>query len=188
MKIIRGLALLVMLWLASAGLAQGTPTDLARQAAAFFAQGDFGSARAGYEALIGQGVHDSAVYFNLGQTYLRLDDLGRALLNFRRAQMIAPRDTDLSEALAHIRAQRTEIQGDEMALPDSLAALTSGLLTVEEFNWLMLGLWAIEFAALGLFLMRTDWRDALRGPLLLLSVLLLAGLTLWDPTRANSIV
>ena len=179
MKVIASLALFLTLWLAGPGLAQDAPSEIARQAAAYYAQDDFDSARDQYEALIGQGVHDSAVYFNLGQTYLQLHDLGRALLNFRRAQRITPRDVALSEALARVRARRSEIQGDEIALPDSLAALTSGLLTIEEFNWLMQGLWAIEFAALGLFLMRPDWRSALRGPVLLLSVLLLAGFALW---------
>ena len=34
-----------------------------------------------YEALIAQGAHNGKIYYNLGNTYYRLGDLGRAILS-----------------------------------------------------------------------------------------------------------
>ena len=45
-----------------------------------------------YEALIGQGYRDAAVHYNLGNAYLESGDLGRAILNYLRAEELSPRD------------------------------------------------------------------------------------------------
>lgn len=45
---------------------------------------------AAFEALADAGIHNVALHYNLGNVYYRLGDLGRAVLNYRRAARIDP--------------------------------------------------------------------------------------------------
>ncbi|MBZ0298236.1 MAG: hypothetical protein K8J31_00760 [Anaerolineae bacterium] len=178
MRVIRCVLLLFALLILPAR-AQESDVDLAQQASALYVQGEYEAARNLLEALVAQGVHDSRVYFNLGQTYLRLNQPGWALVQFRRAQTLSPRDRDVNLGLARVRANRVDIEGDEIALPDSLTALTSGVLTIAEVNAMMLVLWTSFFLLVALFALRTRWHAALRGPLACTLLLLLIGFGLW---------
>jgi hypothetical protein len=153
--------------------------SLAGQAERFYQDGNAAGASHVYEAMIEAGAHDSAIYTNLGHAYFELQELGRALLNYRRAQLIQPRDNALSADLARIRSLRRDVQGDESAVVDSLAQLTSAVVTLQEMNWIMLVLWAGSFTLLSVFILRPRWRDLLRGPTILLFMLLTLGLILW---------
>ncbi len=48
---------------------------------------------------------DPLVQFNLGNTYARREQWGLAVLNYRRAQRLAPRDQDIESNLARVIAQ-----------------------------------------------------------------------------------
>lgn len=151
----------------------------AQQANAFYDSGEYDTARELYESLIDGGIQDSAIYINLGNTHVQQQALAEALLNYRRAQTIAPRDPQLNASLARIRSIRTDVQGDETALVDSMAALTIAAMTSRELHWATLGLWSLFYALLLAAIARPGWRDQLRGPLIVLGMLLLFGLALW---------
>ena len=55
-----------------------------------FAAGKFDQARANYGELVATGNLSAELFYNLGNTYLKLDDKGRAVLNFKRALALAP--------------------------------------------------------------------------------------------------
>jgi hypothetical protein len=55
-----------------------------------FEAGKFEQARADYLQLIATGNVSPELFYNLGNTYLKLDDKGRAVLNFKRALALAP--------------------------------------------------------------------------------------------------
>ena len=152
---------------------------LAQQAHAAYLVGDYAVAQGQYEALISNGIRDSAIYLNLGNTYFQLEDTGRALLNYKRAQLIAPRDDLLNSHLARLRSTRVDIQGDETHIIDGLAALTLSSVTARELQWLVLGLWCVFFVCLISMIMRVQWRDLLRGPLIMVGLVLVMGLVLW---------
>ncbi len=50
----------------------------------------------GYLRLIGNGYVNGHLYYNLGNAYFRSGRLGRAILNYKRAQLLIPRDADLN--------------------------------------------------------------------------------------------
>lgn len=91
---------LLLFGLAYGGRAQDSAADLAQLASVLYEQGDYAAALGIYETLSMAGVYDSALYYNMGQIYLAMQDSGRALLQFRRAQQAAPRDVELNLALA----------------------------------------------------------------------------------------
>ena len=55
-----------------------------------YADGKFDQAKADYLQLIAQGNASAELFYNLGNTCLKLDDKGRAVLNFKRSLAVAP--------------------------------------------------------------------------------------------------
>jgi tetratricopeptide (TPR) repeat protein len=153
-------------------------TVIAREAAFHYEQGDYESARVLYESLVEQGIRQAALYFNLGQTYWQSGDLGRALVNFRRAQALAPRDRDIQTALSQARSVRKDLQGDELAFPDYLAALTLSWLTEDESLLFVAFFWA-ALLCLAAFRLSSVRKPKLRLPFVVVGVLFIASLLLW---------
>lgn len=60
----------------------------------------------GFQALIDDGVHNGRLHYNLGNTYLRLKELGPAILNYRKAQRFMPDNPRLTEGLRVARSLR----------------------------------------------------------------------------------
>jgi tetratricopeptide (TPR) repeat protein len=62
-----------------------------------------------YERIIqGGGVQNGKLYYNLGNIYFRLMDLGRAILNYRRAEQYIPNDPNLKQNLDYARERRLD--------------------------------------------------------------------------------
>lgn len=72
-----------------------------------YMQGHYEEAVTRYEALLEDGVSADACY-NLGNAYYRLDDLGRAILNYERALLLAPADADIRFNLELCRSKLSE--------------------------------------------------------------------------------
>ncbi|MGE0479798.1 MAG: hypothetical protein AB7Q17_04935 [Phycisphaerae bacterium] len=64
-------------------------------------------AAAGFESLAAAGVRNAALEYNLGNTFFRLNDLGRAILHYRRAARLAAPAADLVANLEYARARVT---------------------------------------------------------------------------------
>ncbi len=56
--------------------------------------GDFDQAIEEYQKIVDLGIKNSKVFYNLGNVYFRKNQLGRAILNYRRALSLDPRDED----------------------------------------------------------------------------------------------
>jgi|CXWL01.1.fsa_nt_gi tetratricopeptide (TPR) repeat protein len=57
------------------------------------------------ESLLAAGLDNGYLEYNLGNTYLQLSDVGRAILHYRRAERLIPRDPLLAENLGVARAR-----------------------------------------------------------------------------------
>ncbi len=66
----------------------------------------------GYLELIENGNENGHIFYNLGNAYYRLGDLGRAILFFERARLLLPRDDDLLFNLTHARNQAVDAVDD----------------------------------------------------------------------------
>ena len=60
-----------------------------------YEEGKFGDAALAYEKLAGAGQSSAALYFNLGNAFLRAGQIGRAIAAYRQAGRITPRDPDV---------------------------------------------------------------------------------------------
>ena len=62
-----------------------------------------------YEKIIAQGdVRNAKLYYNLGNAYFLTDDIGRAILNYRRALRLDADDMNIRNNLAFARSQRAD--------------------------------------------------------------------------------
>lgn len=159
--------------------AQSDSLDLVSQARAAYMIGDYKTSQALYEAIVQDGIRDFRVYFNLGNAYYQSGDLGRALLNYRRAQEIWPRDNDVGNNLAQVRMERLDLISDDTGFSESLAALTTGIFNLSELSVIVFFAWLVWFAGLAVCILRTEWWDRMRIPFLVSGVALMLGLVLF---------
>jgi hypothetical protein len=190
--VVVGLLLTVSLLTAGEILVPEVSADVGAVTAAnrLFEAGNYGEAIQVYEQLVAQGVEDSALFYNLGNAYYRNGDLGRAILNLRRAAELDPRDTDIQANLALAQSQAEDPFAETAPGPlDTLAKLTNHLLTLNETAILALGLWFLTGFGL-LIIWRLEPGKLRSGVqyawLVVLLFLLLAGLSLGSRIYSES--
>jgi hypothetical protein len=54
------------------------------------------------------GIQNGKLFYNIGNAYFRLDDLGRAILNYRRAGQFLGGDANLAQNLRYARSRRID--------------------------------------------------------------------------------
>ena len=69
-----------------------------------YLNGDYDNSVEIYRSLLSEGG-SAQVYYNLGNSYYRLQDLGRAIFYYKEAQYLTPRDADLNYNLAYARKE-----------------------------------------------------------------------------------
>lgn len=114
------------------------------------AMGSLRAAAAGFQALIDAGVQNADLEYNLGNTYFRLGELGRAVLHYRRAARLDPHDPRLT---ANLRYARDRVE--PRITPSGEQRLSRQLLfwhyqtSLRQRTWLLVSLsvigWALAF-------------------------------------------
>jgi len=138
------LAILIPLVVVPLALAQAevTPTEAMETGNRSYEAGRYDEAAAIYQTIIAAGIEDSTLYYNLGNAYFKQGNLGRAILNYKRAYRLAPRDADISTNLAIARQQtldRLDQTGNNTFT--NLVEVAEEWLTLREAAVLALLLW-----------------------------------------------
>ncbi len=60
-----------------------------------YQKGEYNEAIKGYESILNQGLESGNIYYNVGNSYFKKGNLGKAILNYERARRLMPRDGDL---------------------------------------------------------------------------------------------
>ncbi|MDF1513580.1 MAG: tetratricopeptide repeat protein [Anaerolineae bacterium] len=104
----------------------------------------YGEAIQVYLGLIDAGIQDGVVYYNLGNAYYKQGDLGRAILSYRRAQYLLPRDADIAANLKLVRAQTTDqLQVADAGIANLLNYILTGWLSRNEAAIAALVVWVL---------------------------------------------
>src|SRR5438445_11782944 len=113
MKYVRFLFPVFILCVAAVGIAGAPSTpprtapEMMAEANQHFEKGESEEALEIYLGLVRQGFVGAALYYNLGNVYYRRGERGQAVLWYKRAERLSPRDPDivfnLELALSHIR-------------------------------------------------------------------------------------
>ena len=102
-------ALLVLLALSLSGVAlAGSPEDQLRAGNEAYTAGSYTEAAASWTGLLDDGHVTGDVYYNLGNAWYREGDLGRAMLAWRRAATLVPRDGDVEANLERARRETVD--------------------------------------------------------------------------------
>lgn len=113
------------------------------QANRLYGQGHFRDAARTYSRLIESGVVSPSIYFNLGNASFRAGDLGSAIVAYRQAERLAPRDADLRANLEFVRRQ---VQGPS-ARPNIIERTTARLTLNEWTGITLVPFWICLLAA-----------------------------------------
>jgi len=92
------------------------------------AQRAFRESAEAFAAVADSGMHSSNLYYNLGNAWLEAGHVGRAIVNYRRAERLAPGDGELEHNLRTARSMRANqiaVSG-ERALWDALLSWHDG--------------------------------------------------------------
>ena len=146
-----------------------------------YERGEFAEAVQQYEALVGAGYREASVYYNLGNSYLEDGDLGRAVLNYLRAEELSPRDPDIIANLDLARSRTVDqLQAEGDSLVASVADFGRQWATTTEYGLAALLLWAIVGLAVGALIIRPAIRrrSFLRGGAVIAFVAMLIPLVL----------
>lgn len=154
LAVLGGLAAIIS---SSASAQDSSPTGLMAAANERYERGEYTEAAHQYESLIDMGYSDSALYFNLGNTYLESDDLGRAILSYLRALVLSPRDPDILNNLDLARSETVDqIEVERVSLIESFAYLGRRALNPGELGLVSLLLWTVSGLSIAALMV---WRD-----------------------------
>ena len=109
----------------------------------FYAEGKFSEAAQAYETILQTGVQSPALLFNYGNAEFKSGNLGQAIAAYRRAELLAPRD---SEIRANLDFVRNQVQGATMR--ESFWQNWAGALTLNEGAVMTAVLFWLTFALL----------------------------------------
>ena len=154
------------------------PGDIMAEANLRYERGEYAEAAQQYEALIDLGYRDAALHYNLGNAYLESGDLGRAILNYLRAEELSPRDPDIQANLELARSGTVDqLQAEGDSLVASISDFGRRWATTMEFGAAALLLWVVAGLALCLLII---W-PAMRGRRLMRSMAVAAFVVMLAP-------
>ncbi len=157
----------LLLLLAAATARAESPSAAFDSANKLYEQRHFPEAAAAYQTLINSGTASAALYFNLGNAWFKAGQNGRAILAYRQAELLSPRDPDVQANLQFVRNQ----VGNQPRPAARLLARWVGKLTLNEWTLATSCAWALFFA----MLLARQWvskeKFSLRGITLTLALL-----------------
>ena len=107
------------------------------QAAQAYKDGRFDEAIRLDEKIIAGNLESAAMYYNLGNAYLKNKSLGKAIVNYLRSEKMTPRDADVRANLSFARSNVENYQ--PFSSPSALkSALSLKQVSEEELKWIAL--------------------------------------------------
>lgn len=137
-----------MIVLFAVAAAHASPDSEFAAASAALAAGNLAAAEAGYRGILTSGPVDADVYYDLGNVLYRESKLAPAILAWRRAEALAPRDPDVQANLDF--ARRGVIDHLDAPLSSPAFAPWQVAMTAGEGLWLGAAVAGLALLALGM--------------------------------------
>ena len=135
----------------------------------------YGTAAATYQHVLDRGIRNGYLYYNLGNAWYWAGERGRALLNYRRAELYLPGNADVLHNIAVVRAEsRDNVSPSVLSLCEQYLLFRDARLNRRVRVGLIACGWIAAWVLLGIALFREDRRltRALRVLTLSLAILL----------------
>lgn len=161
--------------------AAANPVASFRAANEAYSKQDYAGAIAQYEAILRDGAHSAAIYYNLGNAYWQQADAGRALLYLEKAIALEP---SLAEARHNWNFIRQQAGLPNVAPEQSLLSRLAGWMPLNRWGWVLaIGAWSSALL-LVLSFVRESIATLCRIFLsLTLAVVMIGSLGLWGALR-----
>lgn len=108
MKIIIQKTMFIVLFTAAAATCSAGPQGPVKDfslANDHYMNGEYEKAIDGYETIFKEGYRGFALFYDLGNSYFAVGDIGKAILNYEKARKYKPRDRDLVFNLEYVRSR-----------------------------------------------------------------------------------
>lgn len=127
----------------------------------WYEAGEYGRAIDLYRSLLERGVKSPEVFYNLGNAYFKNGQLGKAIVNLRRAQILSPRDDDVRYNLTFLRSltRDKQLMAERNPLASALLG-ASAALSLNETLWLVFWIYVLLVV---LLLMLVFWDTGFVG-------------------------
>ncbi len=116
-----------------------------------YKDGQYDTAISRYRDILDGGRESGAVYYNLGNSYFRHGEIGKAILNYERAKKLIPRDSDLNFNNYYARA-RVDSYSHEEGFFNRAVKSFAQFYTADEMTLIIVGLVFVMGVAYLLFL------------------------------------
>jgi len=136
------------------GVPMAAPVDhWFEQANRFYQAEAYDSAEAYYRKVLGAGVENAAVYYNLGNACFRQNRMGEAILGFERALRFAPGDPDIENNLRFAQANIVDrVSEPERGFVESALRAFHTMLSLRTQLWVLTALSGCLAIMIALFL------------------------------------
>lgn len=142
----------------------------------------FPEAATTYQSILDSGAASPAVYFNLGNAWFKSGEIGRAIVAYRRAAHLTPRDPDVK---ANLQFARSQVQGPTLRASRLQRAFS--LLSLNEWAGLAVAALWLTFLLLAATQLRPALRASLRTVTLVMgAAAVVTGVCLLTAVRLNS--
>lgn len=98
---------ILLFLLSSISMAQNE--TLFEQGNALYNDGNYNEAIEKYQAILKQGEHSEALYFNLGNSYYKLNNIAPSIYYYEKALQLAPDDKDILNNIAFARNMTIDV-------------------------------------------------------------------------------
>ncbi|MDD4957549.1 MAG: SH3 domain-containing protein [Candidatus Omnitrophica bacterium] len=104
-----------------------------------YENGEYAKACEVFESLIGGGAMTDNIFYDLGNSYLRIGRIGKAILNYERVLVLSPRDSD---ALSNLSLARSLMKRRDKNVPENpLRREGTHLLALLSIGEVAVGMW-----------------------------------------------
>lgn len=94
----------------------------------------------------------SALFYNLGNTYYRMGQLGKAVLNYERALKLDPANDDARANLAFVNSRIIDRPGDRGSVMSKIVDDTSSAAHSNTWSWLAMGCFTFLLGAVAVYI------------------------------------
>ena len=114
----------------SAGFAQNE--TLFSQATEYYNNGQYSKAIENYNAILENGEHSASLYFNMGNCYYKLNNIGPSIYYYEKALLLAPNDSEILNNLAY--AQNMRLDAIEEMPKTEISKIYNGVVGLFTYN------------------------------------------------------
>lgn len=123
-----------------------------QQADSAYNKKNFQDARYYYQAAAEKDGVSSDLYYNMGNTYYRLGDLGHAVLNYRRALALDPSNEEARLNLEFVRTKITDKPEDDSTFLRNVHLKIVSWMSPDAWAWTSMGVFALMIWLIAIYL------------------------------------